>query len=235
MAIPRFLAMTAAEMQKSPTLPRNAAWLACHFSPYGAGLSNLPASLPKGSLLVVDDEMPISNHDPGIVGAQLRQVVETLECAGVLLDFQRPQIPETATMADALCQALPCPVAVSPTCGRDLCCPIFLPPLPCGLPLREHLARWKGRVIWLELAREGQIITLTAEGVTQTPFSSCHPEDGFSDEALHCHYSIALQEEEAVFTLWRTREDLTALEAEAETLGVEQTVGLWQELAVDSG
>lgn len=230
MAIPRFLAMTAAEIQKCSTLPRNAAWLACHFSPYGTGLSNLPAALPKGSLLVVDDETPISGHDTGIAGSQLRQVLETLECAGVLLDLQRPQTGEAAAMAAVLCQALPCPVAVPPAYGKDLTCPVFLPPLPCALPLREYLAPWEGRGIWLELAQEGQVITLTAEGAVSKPLLAAPGAEGFSEKSLHCHYSVALGEEEAVFTLWRTRADLEALEAEAENLGVEQTVGLWQEL-----
>ena len=58
MAIAPFLAMTAAEMQNSSQLPPKIAWMACHFSPYGLGLSNLPKELPSDSLLMVDDITP---------------------------------------------------------------------------------------------------------------------------------------------------------------------------------
>lgn len=230
MAIPRFLAMTAAEIQKSTVLPRHPGWLACHFSAYGAGLSNLPPALPKGSLLVVDDETPISGHDPAIAGVQLRQALETLECAGVLLDFQRPKTGEAVSMVKALCQALPCPVAVASGYGEDLSCPVFLPPVPCCVPLGEHLAPWKHREVWLELSREGQVITLTPSGTVIQPRTASPPVNGFSEETLHCHYTVATKDTQAVFTLWRTRDDLAALEEEAEALGVRQTVGLWQEL-----
>ena len=46
MAITPFLAMTAAEFRKKEDLPDKIAWMACHFSPYGLGLSNLPQRLP---------------------------------------------------------------------------------------------------------------------------------------------------------------------------------------------
>ena len=42
MAIRQYLAMTAAEMTQAGSLPRHAAWMACHFSPYSTGLTNLP-------------------------------------------------------------------------------------------------------------------------------------------------------------------------------------------------
>ena len=50
------------------------------------------------------------------------------------------------------------------------------------------------------------------------------------DSALHCHYHIKTFDDHIDFTLWRTREDLTNLLREAETLGVTLAVGLWQEL-----
>ena len=46
MAIRPFLAMTAAEIRGTETLPPKTAWMACHFSPYSTGLSNLPKDLP---------------------------------------------------------------------------------------------------------------------------------------------------------------------------------------------
>ena len=46
MAIRQYLAMTAAEMTQAGSLPRHSAWMACHFSPYSTGLTNLPDRLP---------------------------------------------------------------------------------------------------------------------------------------------------------------------------------------------
>ena len=48
MAIGRYFAMTAAEIRGCSALPAGIAWMACHFSPYGTGLSNLPPELPEG-------------------------------------------------------------------------------------------------------------------------------------------------------------------------------------------
>ena len=52
MAMDVFLAMTAAEICGNRNLPANLGWMACHFSPYGTGLSNLPKQLPPSSLLI---------------------------------------------------------------------------------------------------------------------------------------------------------------------------------------
>ena len=64
MAIPQYLAMTAAEMAGTAPLPRYMAWMACHFSPYSTGLTNRPAKLRQGSLLILNDRTPIHCHDP---------------------------------------------------------------------------------------------------------------------------------------------------------------------------
>ena len=48
------LAMTAAELGAAP-LPSHPAWMACHFSPYSTGLTNLPPKLPQDSLLILND------------------------------------------------------------------------------------------------------------------------------------------------------------------------------------
>ena len=88
MAIRSFLAMTAAEFATAGTLPEYVAWMACHFSPYGTGLTNLPPTLPPGSLLILNDRIPICGHDPERIAGQLLQTAETTQCTGVLLDFQ---------------------------------------------------------------------------------------------------------------------------------------------------
>jgi len=231
MAIAPFLAMTAAEMAQISTYPRKIAWMACHFSPYGLGLSNLPERLPPGSLLMVDDITPPGSHDPVLIGNQLARCAEQLQCSGILLDFQRSGCPETEALANYLTQALPCPVAVSEPYARGLGCPVFLSLLPPSVPLQEHLAFWQGREIWLELGLEAEQLELT-EDECSTAFLPCPLWTGecFSDESLHCHYTIRTTETSAVFTLWRTVEDLQELLKEAEQLGVANAIGLYQEL-----
>ena len=231
MAIHPFLAMTAAEIRGNSPLPRNVAWMACHFSPYGLGLSNLPKALPEGAILILDDITPPRGHDPNIVSQQLSECAKLLKCSGVLLDFQRGGSAETAALAKHLSGDLPCPVAVSDVYAGELTCPVFLPPVPPARPLPEHIAPWKGREIWLEVGLDGETITLTEEGAVVTPLPHfASPEGGHPDGKLHIHYEIAMSGEQAVFTLWRTKEDLEALLSEAESAGIQTALGLHQEL-----
>ena len=231
MAIAPFLAMTAAEMYAVSSLPSKIAWMACHVSPYGLGLSNLPKMLPASSLLVVDDITPPHGHDPVLIAEQLTECVEQFQCCGVLLDFQRIGCEETQTIAESISAALPCPVVVSEAYARKLSCPVFLSPLPPSEALETYLLPWKGREIWLDLGTDGACITLTESG-TQIQ-SLLYPDmelSGFHDHRLFCHYTIRTDEKSAEFTLWRTGNDLKELLAEAETLGVSGAVGLYQEL-----
>lgn len=231
MAISVYLAMTAAEFRSFSPLPENLGWMACHFSPYGTGLANLPQSLPEGSLLIVNDRTPMWGHDHQIIADQLRERVDALGCCGVLLDFQRPDISETGPLARFLSEALPCPVGVSESCAKGLDCPVFLPPVPVDTAPEDYLKPWQGREIWLELGLEGKCITLTPAGAVSTPLpcpegsENCH-----RDERLRCHYSISLEEDAARFSLYRTREDVQNLLKAAEAFGVNTAIGLWQEL-----
>lgn len=229
MAIKRFLAMTGAEISNCPQLPEKTAWMACHFSLYSQGLSNLPEALPAGSLLVLDDASPFFDHDTGRISGELSRCADTLGCCGVLLDFQRPKVPEVHSLVQRLCEALPCPVAVAAAYARGCSGPVFLPPLPCHVPLRDWLTPWAGREAWLELALDGESIILTEKGAEIVPGGP--GESGFEDKKLHCHYTVAVEEQEAVFKLWRSRSDLEGLLEEADRLGVKAAVGLYQELA----
>ena len=231
MATEPILAMTAAEMRNLSVLPPKIAWMASHFSPYSTGLSNLPRELPPGSLLILDDITPPRGHDPNLIAEQLTFCAERFRCSGILLDLQRPNCPETAALAKHLSLVLPCPTAVSDCYATDLSCPVFLPPLPPSVPLPAYLSPWQGREIWLELGLDGEILTLTETGCTATPLPCPDRDaDGFTDEKLHCHYSIESKEKSASFTLWRTKNDFLELQEEAETLGVSCTLGLYQEL-----
>ena len=231
MAIAPFLAMTAAEIRNHSVLPPKIAWMACHFSPYGLGLSNLPTELPPGSLLIVDDITPPHGHDSARIAEQLTFCAEAFQCSGILLDFQRQNFPETEALAKHLAEALPCPTAVSESYAHDLDCPVFLPPISPSVALEDHFTPWQGREIWLEIGLWGELLTLTQQGCTVTPLPHPDPNcEGFNDQKLHCHYTIETKENSAGFTLWRNWEDIEKLLEEAETLGVTTAVGLFQEL-----
>ena len=231
MAIQPFLAMTGAEISISAQLPPKIAWMACQFSPYGTGLSNLPRQLPPASLLILDDMTPIRGHDPTLIKAQLAERAAALKCSGILLDFQRPDCEETAALVRHLATALPCPVGVSQLYAEGLDCPVFLPPVSPNVSLARHIAPWSGRELWLEIALDGEVITLTEKGATTAPLPPGEPlPDGHPEPNLHCHYHAELTDREARFTLWRTLEDLEELLEEAERLGIALGVGLFQEL-----
>lgn len=231
MAIRRFLAMTAAEIRDNPRIPGQIAWMACHFSPYGLGLSNLPRALPAGSLLILDDITPIRGHDPQIILAQLTERVDTLGCCGILLDFQRPEVEETAVLTDVLTGGLPCPVAASHFYAGAGSFPVFLPPVPPSEPPEDYFAPWAGREIWLELALDGMEVTVTASGAAFLPLAGFSPSvPDFFEETLLCRYHCDVQEDAVRFTLRRSAEDLEKLLCTAEKYGVTQAVGLYQEL-----
>ena len=230
MAIKGYLAMTAAEIAASP-LPRGLAYMACHFSPYGIGLVNLPRELPEGAMLILNDRIPPRGHDPQRITAQLREIVEHLGCECVLLDFQQPGSEELAALSGILTDSLPCPTAVSEAYATSLSCPVFLPPVPPDVPLQAHVAPWAGREVWLEVSLEGLQIRLTEHGTAPTPLPCPCGELPHADDHLHCHYGIATEPDAAVFTLLRTPEDTIALLTEAEEMGIARWVGLWQELS----
>lgn len=231
MAIHPFLAMTAAEISGSSCLPPKIGWMACHFSPYSTGLSNSPMGLPQNSLLILNDITPIHGHDNKTIAAQLEECVLKHKCSAVLLDFQRPDCEETAILAAFLANALPCPTVISALYGKDLDCPVLLPPVPHHVPLADYLLPWAGREIWLELALDSERILVTEEGSRITMLSTWDAVEAEHEEnGLHCHYHIALSDDAVSFTLRRTKEDLLDLLTEAESLGISNAVGLFQEL-----
>lgn len=205
--------------------------MACHFSCYGTGLSNLPDALPAGTILILNDRTPVHGHDPGLISAQLLQLLEQHKPESILLDFQRPDSAETAAIAQTIVRDLPCPVAVSDCYAQPLACPVFLASPPLHKPLETYLAPWQGREIWLEAALEMQTATVTKDGCSFTcPEPATEETLPFYDETLFCHYRIAVEETSAKFLLSRKETDLLSLLKKAEQLGVTRTVGLYQEL-----
>ena len=230
MAMDVFLAMTAAEIYGKRNLPANLGWMACHFSPYGTGLSNLPKQLPASSLLIVDDITPIHCHDPQHILDQLADCAERFRCRGILLDFQRPGIEETSALVEFLAQALPYPLAVSSVYANAAPCAVCLPPVPPSEPPEDWFSPWSGRELWLELSSEGEEITVGEQGsnVIPVPFpTESDPE--FHEGSLCCHYSIVEEADKIKFLLRRTKEDLSDLLTNAESFGVTTAVGLYQE------
>lgn len=231
MALPLYLAMTAAEISRAADLPERTAYMACHFSPYSTGLSGFPQRLPEDSIIILNDRTPVHGHDPQLVAQQLLQAVESWAACAVLLDFQRPGNDQTAAVAKAVTNALSCPVGISPHYAKALPCAVFLPPPPLDCPLQTHISGWEGRDLWLEAALDGACITLTEEGSRYMPlFPPETPEPSHHESRLHCRYHIDLADNQARFTLFRTPENLKDLMQEAEQLGFTRAIGLHQEL-----
>jgi len=231
MATSPYLAMTAAEYHGVPSLPSRVAWMACHFSPYGLGISNIPDQLPEDSLLILSDVIPIHGHDPQIIAGQLKTCIDALVCRALLLDFQRTPSPPTQELADCLIRSIPCPVVVSQPFADGRNCPVFLPPCPPYIPLSEHVAPWEGREVWLELSYSHTNILLTSDGTEITTSTDTIPTgSGLADPNLHCHYLTHVQPEQVAFQLWRTDDDLKMLMEKSRALGIQHHVGLYQEL-----
>ena len=227
MGLPLYLAMTSADFAKDCPYP---AYMACHFSPGGTGLSNLPREFPKGTLLLVDDSAPFSGHDSKKILRQLEECLN-LSPVGILLDLQRPGNDEVQALCKLLTTQLSCPVIVSELYAKGLSCPVLLPPVPLLTKLSDYLAPWKGREIWLEAAPACQVVTVTEEGSTaEDAMIDALPAPWFREEALFCRYHWTLENSAARFTIQRTKEDLQNLLAAAERMGVKGAVGLYQEL-----
>lgn len=231
MAIRRYLAMTAAEFHAVQRLPDHVAWMACHFSCYGTGLSNLPQSLPPDSMVILNDRTPVQGHDPELILQQLTALSQQLHPACFLLDFQRPGYQETTDIVRVLTQGLQNPVAVSEQYARDLGCPVFLSPPPLLTELQEYLSPWAGREIWLDAAPDAQTLTVDTDGSRFTP-SDIQDLNApvFTWDELHCKYHIEVKDDCAIFHLLRGKEELQNLLDAAEALGITHAVGLYQQL-----
>lgn len=231
MVLPLYLALTAAEISSQQTFPAHMAYMACSFSPYSLGLSGIPASLPEGCMLILNDRMGCQGHSPDLTAAQLQDAVSRFGCESVLLDFQRPPEPESIATVNTIIQSLSCPVAVSEGFAADLDCPVFLSPAPLHIPLANHLAPWQGREIWLEAALEQMELRVTSEGISAV--SQFPPEGmtgGIFEETLCCNYRTRVDSNQIRFTLFDTRESLEKKLELAHSLGISRAVGLWQEL-----
>lgn len=232
MAIACYLAMTPGEISSCPQLPAKTAWMACHFSSSSSGISNLPPELPDGAMLILDDSTPFNGHDPAVISRELSQAVNQLAVRSMLLDFQRPNVPQVQELAQMLVSALPCPVGVSAPYAKGLECPVFLPPLPLDQCLDEHLAPHKGREVWLDMAPGCGQYHIRFHGNQYLPLpADAFPPGPFRDDTLRCRYATSVTEEGVTFSLFRGQEELEKLLEDGEKLGVSMAIGLYQELA----
>lgn len=229
MAIACYLAMTAAEFSACDNLPAHVGWLACHFSPSGPGLSNIPKNLPPHSLLIIDDSTPFHNHDQKLILRQLQDAISPLGVCAVMLDFQRPNTYGIQELVSLLQQELSCPVVAPPQYASETS-PVFLPPCPLNFPLERHLASYKGRDIWLDAAPLPVQITVNKNGSIYGTPPMCIPKDRLHWEStLCCNYHIDVQKDSIVFTLSRDSRAMEKWLEKAEELGVTAAVGLYQE------
>ena len=176
MGFNRYLAMTAAEAAGiSGPEGWAMAWMACHFSPYATGLSNLPEALPPGAMLILNDRTPMAGHDPERIRQQLLESWEKLGVEALLLDLQRPGCPEAAALCAALGTGMPFPVGVSQLYGAETEGPVFLDPVPPDRSVEAHLAPWQGRELWLDLAAEAICLELTESGCRREALGQVPP------------------------------------------------------------
>lgn len=225
-----YLAYTAGELQGS-TPEGKLAYMACHFSLYTTGLSNLPERMPAGSMLILNDQIPISGHDPHRIADQLQETIEHFSCDSLLLDFQRPGNEETAQLCRLLATQMHCPLGISHHYASSIDCAVFLPPPPLDMPLSEHIKPWQDRKIWLEAALEAAEFTITPDGCRVSPLPYVlSQEETFIEESLHCSYRCEVDSSKIRFHLYRTADQLDALLEEADSHGIEKSIGLYQQL-----
>lgn len=227
--LPIYLAMTGWEFSKCSEIPKYMAWMACHFSPYTQGLSNIPHTLPENALLMVNDRTEPYCHNPTVIVSQLEETIQKLNPKGIILDFQRPDNPLTRQITAEIQNALPYPVAVTPLYAAADSKIIFVPPVPPNILLKAYLSQWDGKEIWLEMDSEGICMDVTAQGCQISPLLEMPTQSVFEDKMLYCHYFTKAMPDKVSFSLYRTEYDQAALLEKAQNNGVTLAVGLYQQ------
>lgn len=229
-----YIAMTAAEYYNTEVLPEYTAWMACHFSCYGTGLSNIPQELPTGAMVIINDKLPPSGHEPGHITDQLLKLKETVDFAYILLDFQRKDCDASAKIAKHISQAMDCPVGVSELYAECCSGPVFVNMPATHQALNDVLAPWTDREIWLEAATDSEtaIIRSNSCHITANPPSE-DMASGIVCEELRCQYKAEAFEDHIRLTLSRDIHQLELLMADAHKAGIKTAIGLYQQLGND--
>ncbi len=229
MAIPMYLAQTPWEFAQNSHKNVNLAWMSCRFSHSHTGLSHIPQQLPENTLLILDDMTPPQNHDADLIRSTLSEIVEKFRCIGILLDFQRPDHPESLQIIKKLL-TIPCSVIVSDIYAKNLDTPVFLPPIPPFITPEDYCKPWQNREIYLEIGIQTQTLTLTEHGCQTSDCSyEAHRELPYFHPNLCCHYNLSLTDSQAIFTLHRSKEDNILLLSSLKQLGIKGCVGLYQD------
>ena len=197
-----YLATTAQELAQFPH-PGRIAYMACHFSPYGPGLTDLPDSLPDDAMVILNDRIPFLRHDCNLIASQLA----SLPCESILLDIENMNTEDAKELVNAIISAANVPVGVSAKYAWDHPCAVFLPACEADQNPFASSKNWSGREIWLDLSPGCVYCRVTAQGCNRTkePFP---PRAGMHhDRKLFCHYSIELRDAEAIFYLHREWDD----------------------------
>lgn len=229
MVLPIYLAMTASEIRLCNRMPTHCGYMACHFSSYGRGLTNIPQQLRVGSMLILNDRISPQWHDPLLICYQLAEAVNQLQPAGLLLDMQRPFDSLTCEIIHAIAENVSCPKAVTPAYLANWKEAVLLSPVPPYTLPEEYLLPWAGRNIWLEIDNMGSKLELRENGCSIFPWEADSPEPKQYDEKLCCHYNVELQDNFAIFTLQRSFQDTQNLLQKAKNAGVTLAVGLYQQ------
>lgn len=239
MSIALYLAMTATDFSHCPLLPEPVAWMALHFSAGGRGLSNCPAALPPGSLLILDDQIPWAGHSGDMVCRTVEALLLNTGSMGLLLDFERPARPETRSLAAALaacCRDLGRAIAMPPDYLEGGEAAVFLPAPPCYADPAKVMAPWQGREVWLEAALTGYQAEIRAGGVEIQPRQPEALAELAAGEQIFLaprrlfQYVSRGSSRGVTVDLFDTPESLRARLPAWEALGVSLAVGPWRRL-----
>lgn len=228
-----YLAMTAQELTLFSN-PALSAYMACHFSPYDPGLTNLPESITADSMVILNDRIPFLHHDCRLIASQLA----SLPCESLLLDLQNTEPEQAKELITSVLSVVSVPVAVSEQYAVDCPCAVFLSTVDADRDPLASLNAWSGRDIWLDMSPGCVCYRIDSHGSRRTrekifPDSPIH-----ADPNLPCHYGITLTEAEAIFYIYRTWEDIARIMDQGKKMGISRCIGLhqeWQRFIPDSG
>ena len=228
-----YLAMTAQELSiyQNPALT---AYMACHFSPYGSGLADLPESIPEGAMVILNDRIPMLHHDCHLIASQLA----SLSCESILLDLQNTQPQKANALIDAILQAVRVPEGVSEQYAAEHPCAVFLPARDADLDPFKACEAWPDREIWMDLSPGFVTYRIDYHGSQRTRECMFMDTPIHPDSGLLCHYSSMMTEAEAMFSLYRTWEDIAGILEKGKKMGVTRGIGLfreWQSFFPESG
>lgn len=219
-----YLAMTAPELSQFHN-PAGCAYMACHFSPYGQGLSGLPDSLAENSMIILNDRIPFLHHNCPLIAAQLN----SLPCDSLLLDFENMESDAANELIHEILSTVKVPVGVSAKYASAHSCAVFVGPMDADCDPFAAIRHWNNREIWLDLSPGCVCCRVTAQGCNRMK-EAFPPRAGMHhDSKLFCHYSIELKDAEAIFHLHREWDDARGIVEEGKSIGITRGIGLFQE------